>query len=349
MRAAALLLATALSLSGADLYFPPADDAQWERIPPSEAGWDEQALEAALDFAEQRRSSAVVILLNGRVLAERTWDPGDKKSHPGYGYLRARDGQIVEDVASAQKSVTAELFGIAQAKGLVDIDDPVAEHLGEGWSKAAPGQEARITLRHLLTMTSGLTDRLGYQNEPGERWRYNTPAYQRLMRVMAEASGKTENELTREWLTSKIGMSHTRWRQRPAMPGMIGLATTAWDLARFGLLMLNEGDWDGERILPDVDYVRASVRPSQDKNKAYGYLWWLNGYPVTRTAGGTSPTLIPSAPKDLYAAQGAGQRKVYVVPSMGLVVTRTGDNGQLRGESSFNNELWRLLIKAAPQ
>ena len=134
LRITALLIACASLVAGAELYFPPADDAQWERIDPAEAGWDAEALEAVFDFADQRRSSAVVILLNGRVLAERTWDPERrKKTRAAYGFRRARDGQIIEDVASTQKSVTAELFGIAQHQGLVSLGDPVAKHLGDGW------------------------------------------------------------------------------------------------------------------------------------------------------------------------------------------------------------------------
>jgi CubicO group peptidase (beta-lactamase class C family) len=82
-------------------------------------------------------------------------------------------------------------------------------------------------------------------------------------------------------------------------------------------------------------------------NPAYGLLWWLNRLPVGRSMRGEevvdATTLIPSAPPDLYAAQGALGRKLYVVPSLDLVVTRLGD----QPEAEFNEELWKRLIAAA--
>ena len=94
------------------------------------------------------------------------------------------------------------------------------------------------------------------------------------------------------------------------------------------------------------------LRPSQALNPSYGLLWWTNGQtssmswaiPPVTTAG----TLIPAAPNDLVAAQGARDRKLYVVPSLDLVVSRLGDNGSLEG-SSFNDAFWERLIEAAPR
>ena len=93
------------------------------------------------------------------------------------------------------------------------------------------------------------------------------------------------------------------------------------------------------------------LRPSQSLNPSYALLWWVNGQassmswaiPPATTAG----TLIPAAPADLVAAQGARDRKLYVVPSLDLVVSRLGDNGSLDG-SSFNDAFWERLMEAAP-
>lgn len=93
------------------------------------------------------------------------------------------------------------------------------------------------------------------------------------------------------------------------------------------------------------------LRPSQALNPSYGLLWWTNGQassmswaipPVT-----TGGVLIPAAPADLAAAQGARDRKLYVVPSLDLVVARLGDNGSREG-SSFNDAFWERLVQAAP-
>ncbi|NJN05292.1 MAG: hypothetical protein HC814_01230 [Rhodobacteraceae bacterium] len=88
------------------------------------------------------------------------------------------------------------------------------------------------------------------------------------------------------------------------------------------------------------------MKPSQKLNPSYGYLWWLNGQAeVARGAGGrVKGPLIPAAPPDLVAALGAVDRKLYVVPSLGLVVTRLGNSAG----AAFQNDFWKLLKEAAP-
>jgi len=101
------------------LYFPPSGE-KWERIDPGRVGWDPAKLKSALAFAGENRSSAVVLLFRGRLLAEQYWQlkppaktPNDKPN-PYFHMLLGKDarGRPIEDVASAQKSVTAMLVGI---------------------------------------------------------------------------------------------------------------------------------------------------------------------------------------------------------------------------------------------
>lgn len=348
MRLLLLVLPLACGVvAAADHYFPASDEG-WEKIPPLTAGWNADGLDALLQFAESRRSTGIVILLNGRILTEQYWDPGRFASTAQYRFEKTPEGQIREDVASMQKSITAMLFGIARAKKLVDFDTPASKLLGDGWSKLPVEQEHAITMRHLLTMTSGLTDDLAFQAAPGTRWRYNTPAYQKILPALAKASGKEANTLTREWLTGPLNMRHSEWRMRPQMRGMVGFVTTARDMARFGLMVLAGGEWKGKRIV-DAAFVAEALHPSQQLNPAYGLLWWLNGHPVLRATGARAPTLIASAPADLAAAQGALGRKVYVVKSLNLVAVRIGGNADEKGEPDFNREFWRLLMAAAPK
>ena len=104
-------------------------------------------------------------------------------------------------------------------------------------------------------------------------------------------------------------------------------------------------------VFADAEYPAEMLRPSQGLNPSYGLLWWTNGQissmswaiPPVTTAG----TLIPAAPDDLVAAQGARDRKLYVVPSLDLVVSRLGDDGSLDG-SSFNDAFRERLMEAAP-
>ena len=98
--------------------------------------------------------------------------------------------------------------------------------------------------------------------------------------------------------------------------------------------------------------MAESFRPSQELNRAYGYLWWLNGgasYVLPgRGQGGEGP-FIPAAPPDLVAALGAGDKKIYVVPSLNLVVARHGGPagiGRAEAASAFDNRWWERLAGA---
>jgi len=350
----AALLAVALipaSIGADGLYFPPAN-GQWAHVDPASVGWDLKALDAALDYTRSAHSSSLVILLNGRILAEREWDVDGPARYARLRVGKTSDGRVIEDVASAQKSLVAFLAGVAEGRHQLDLTAPVDRYLGAGWSKAERSAESAITVRHLMTMTSGLNDSLAYLQPAGDSWRYNTGAYSRMIGVIEKSVGADIQTFTRDVLTGPTGMTDSRWLPRPWSSGNdaanpIGLATTGRDLSRYGLLILAGGKWNGNDLLRNPAYFRQMLTPSQPLNPSYGLLWWLNGQPRFQLAGATVSqpgSLIPSAPRDLVAALGALDRKCYIVPSLGLVVTRLGDQ---TGEA-FNNEFWKLLMKAVP-
>ncbi|MFT7644090.1 MAG: CubicO group peptidase (beta-lactamase class C family) [Pirellulaceae bacterium] len=338
------------------LQFP---DVEWKTVAPESVSWSKEKLHAALDFAFARNTSEVIILHRGRILAQRRQNITDK-SFQYRGRIKGQDsrGQDIEDVASVQKSIVSFLVGVAQEKKLISIDDPVDEHLGEGWSKATPEQDSKIQVRHLITMTSGLNTRLQFVAPAGTQWKYNTTVYSRSLRVIEKAAGMTANELTKKWLTGPIGMKDSKWVKRPGGnllssidANTVGFATTASDLARFGLLMLADGKWDGKVLLADKKYLKDSHSSSQPLNPSYGYLWWLNGKKATvRPIGGkTNKPLLPEAPADMYAAQGAMGRKCYVCPALQLVVVRLGDTPDSIGNVRFDKRFWTLIMNAAPK
>jgi CubicO group peptidase (beta-lactamase class C family) len=316
-----------------------------------EPRWDQAALESALAYAQRQRSSAVVVVEHGVVIAERYWPVEAAAGSPYRNMLwgRTEAGAPIEDIASMQKSVVSVLVGIAVDQGLLALDTPASTYLDAGWTNATCDEESAITVRHLLSMTSGLSPALEGQAPAGTLWLYNTRAYSRLVDVLEAVTGDGIGELTKRWLTDPIGMGDTAWRRRPwVTPGMdansIGLYTTARDLVRFGELMLAGGVWQGRRVVSE-GWVEAAVTPSQSLNPAYGLLWWLNARP-SRTGPEASghAALAPAAPGDMFAAQGALGRKVYVVPSLALVVVRLGD----APDDDFNQRFWELLMAAAP-
>jgi CubicO group peptidase (beta-lactamase class C family) len=329
-------------------YFPP-HAGDWERISPEEAGWNVKHLQAAMDLAGKAKSTGVVILLGGKILAEQYWDLSKEKGTLKFSLRnqgKSPEGHPIEDVASVQKSVTSFLVGVAQGKGLLYFEAPVSKYLGEGWSRASKAQEAKIAVYHLLSMSSGLNEALEYQAEAGTAWRYNTVAYSQTHKLLEKATGKDIQTITREWLTTPAGMKDSRWTPRGAGAGAastnrVGFSTTARDLARFGLVMLRKGHWEKRDLLQNPGYLEQAVAPSQEMNKAYGLLWWLNGHPRPRQRQAPA-RLLPTAPKDLFAAQGALGRKLYVVPSLDLVITRIGDNAP----QDFPDRFWEKLLLA---
>ena len=117
-------------------------------------------------------------------------------------------------------------------------------------------------------------------------------------------------------------------------------------------MIRNGGKWKNETILADQDYFSAMLSPSQDDNPSYGYLWWLNGNEFTRgflsDRERQDGQIMASAPPDLIAALGAMDRKLYIVPSLDLIITRLGSVGAEEG-ISFNDAFWEALMKAAPR
>jgi len=326
------------------LYFPP-EHGDWETVPPGQVGWDRAKLQKALDCAKENHSTGVVILHKGRILAEQYFEIEGAKSAKFRKRILGRDaaGHTIEDVASAQKSIASILVGIAQQKGLLKIDDRVSQYLDTGWSRATPQQENSITIRHLITMTSGLTERGTFEAKPGTKWRYNTTAYAKSMDVVAAAAHLDRHELTRQWLTEPLGMSDSKWVRRGSaeiqLVNGFGFATTARDLARFGLMTLAEGKWGDKTILADRQYLKDATTSSQKLNPFYGYLWWVNR---NAHAPNRAPRL-ETAPKDMFSANGALNRRCFVVPSLQLVVTRLGDQPSNRG---FDRRFWKLLLEA---
>lgn len=118
-------------------------------------------------------------------------------------------------------------------------------------------------------------------------------------------------------------------------------------MARFGLLNLNNGNWNGDQLL-NTSFFDEMINTSQNLNKSYGYLYWLNGKESYRVPGSTdlfSGKLIPNAPDDLYAGLGANDKKMYIIPSLNMVVIRLGDAAgtTLLGPSGYDNLLWEKI------
>ena len=264
------------------------------------------------------------------------------------------DGRMQHDIASSQKNIISVLVAIAAERGLLTFRDPITKHLDQGWSQSAPKEEAAITIWHLLTMTSGLGDDMSYVAPPGTVWRYNVgPAWHQLKPLLEAASEQTLQELTDEWLAEPLGMEESIWIERPGMNYLNGrpfeaLLTSARDLARFGNMVLNKGTLAGHQILR-TESITELLTPSQELNRAYGMLWWLNGQRPIRLPLEEDPidsVLIPSAPSDTVASLGALGQFCLISPSRQTVVVRLGSapRGDVIGKD-LTSEIWDFLNK----
>jgi len=302
-----------------------------------------------LDYVQGQKTTGFLIVQDRKTVVERNWPaPAGAVQFRAMAYETTPDGELLEDIASQQKSFVSMLVAIAIDKGLIDVTKPVQAYIGAGWSKASPEQEAKIRVIDLLTMSSGLTPSFTYAAPPGTTFYYNTPVYAVNKRIVAAAANQPLETITRDWLTAPAGMSNTSWRKRPAAMADVGnptgLVTSPSDVARFGQIVLDGGKAaDGGRIVSEQSLAAMFQRSTT--NPAYGRLWWLNGgdYAIkpfdTRVAG----PLIPAAPPDLVAALGALDRKLYVVPSQKLLVVRMG---QAAPDKDFDQRLWLRLVNA---
>ncbi len=332
-----LLLFIAFQSNAQDLYFPPNFSEEWETFETSDLDWCEENIDDFDTFLEESNTNACIILKNGKIAHE--------------SYFNDFDLSTVWYWASAGKTITAAMIGVLQEEGLLNISDKTSDHLGVGWTSCDVEDEDQITIRHQLTMTSGLDytvddiyctepECLFCINEPGEEWFYHNAPYTLLSDVIEAAADQNYTGATNSKLVNKIGFIGL-WTK--VNTGRL-FFSTARGMARFGLLMLNNGDWEDEVILEDKDYIQEMINTSQEINKSYGYLWWLNGKESHRLPGTTITfpgSIIPNAPDDLYAAIGKNGQILMVVPSENLIIVRMGNNpDQSLVPTSFVRELW---------
>jgi len=319
------------------IYFPPVNSTIWETKSISELGWNQAALQPLLDYLELKNTKSFMILYNGKIVTENYFN-GHTNTSSWYW-------------ASAGKTLTSTVSGIAQEEGLININNKVSDYLGIGWTSETLDKENLITCKNLLSMNSGIDDSLGddvspanliYKADAGTRWAYHN-VYVKMQDIIAQASNQTWNNYFNTKLRDKIGMTGL-WIDSDNL-------SVYWSntrsMARFGLMLYAKGKWENTQIVPE-NFLNEATNTSQNINLAYGYLWWLNGkssYHLPQTQIQFSGSLIPNAPNDMYAALGKNDQKIYIVPSKKLVIIRMGDaaDSENFALSTFDNDLWAKI------
>ena len=345
------------------LPYPPGDAEQlpWPEgdfvePKPLPASVDSDVLDAASDWAFDRETPeqttiSLLVVHKGEIIHER--------------YAPGFDATTRTRTWSTAKSIAATLIGMLVDQGRMELDAP----LGFDWYPEARASEAdprnEITLRHVLNMSSGLesidNNRLEYATgsglsywagassvtgarsralirEPGTRFDYEN--YDTLLAVyaMKRALGgeKAYAEFPRKALLDRIGMRNTLVSTDRFGDFILSsqVYTNARDLARFGLLYLNNGVWNGERLLSEewIDFVRTPAPSTSEIGSIYGGQWWL------------VPDSRDDVPKDAYSTAGNRGQFTIVVPSHELVIVRRGLD---YGRQGFDRwDLTREVLKA---
>ncbi|GGI25790.1 serine hydrolase domain-containing protein [Pedobacter mendelii] len=320
------------------MYFPPNNSTNWETKPIASLGWKQNAVEDLKKFLAEKNSKSFIILVNGRIVLEE--------------YFNGHTSSDTWQWNSAGKTLVATTTGIAQQEGFLNIGTAANQYLGTGWTSEPLAKENLITVKHLLTMTSGLDEsselvtksKLTYIADAGTRWAYAN-VFQKLMDVVSAASKQSFETYFNNKLKSKIGMDGF-WDE-----GIIFKIynSNTRSMAKFGLLALNNGKWNKEQIINE-SFFSESINSSQNINPSYGYLWWLNGkssYMIPGSQSVFQGALVPNAPSDMYAAMGASDQRIYVIPSKNMVIVRMGNASDPANPSfaisGFDNSLWQKI------
>ena len=340
------LFVITLVASSQTVYYPPlSSSATWETVSPQSLGWSAAKIDTLYRFLENKNTKAFIVLKDGKIVLEK--------------YFGTFTTDSVWYWASAGKSMTSFLIGKAQEDGFLSVNDPTNKYLGKGWTSCTETQENAITIRHQLTMTTGLNDGvpdnhcttpscLVYLAAPGTRWAYHTAPYTLLEKVLENATSTAVNVYTTSKLKQKTGITGL-W----AMLDYDNVYfSTARSMARYGLLAQQQFIWKTDTLLRDTAYIRAMTSSSQQLNPSYGYLWWLNGkssFMLPTLQYVFSGAYAPEAPADMFAGLGKNGQIVSVSHSQGLVVVRMGNEPDTENPDvtpQFCNQIWQKLNDA---
>jgi CubicO group peptidase (beta-lactamase class C family) len=321
------------------LYFPPNEGA-WQTTSIAELNWCPEQVDSLYAYLEANQTKAFLLLKDGKIVLER--------------YFNGQDTSDVWYWASAGKTLTGFLVGIAQQQGYLDIDSTLSSIIGPGWSNCDLASEQQIRVLDQLSMTSGLDDAvidpyctlpecLQCIADPGTRWAYHNGPYTLLDSVIQVTTGLTLNQFFLQQVASSTGIN-----------GLFVdidynhvFFSTARNMAKFGLLLQAQGSWNSNPILNDQDYFNAMTSSSQDLNHSYGYLTWLNGqvdFMLPQSQFVFPGPMFPHAPMDTYAAMGRDGQFINVVPSTGMVWIRMGEEPQqLPVPVLMNDSIWARI------
>ena len=302
-----------------------------DRVDPAAAGLDPALLGSALDYAVAKGSQSVRVYRHGCLIGTGSNDPSvDWVPLPGW---------------SATKGVVSMLAGRAVTLGRLDIDAPIG-----GYLNVRDPRKAALTARQLLNQTTGLrmawvsdlneaatTDSVAalmarpFEAVPGTTFDYAQTTVTALVAVVEAAVGEDLQSFAQRELFGPIGVGSDEWTwERDGAgrtQGFAFLSMTPTAFGRLGRLLLQNGEWDGRRLI-SADYI-AQGRAGTAANPCYGFLWRNNDGRGCHQTGPllgleTTGNWMPTVPEDAYGLSGMFDQLVLVIPSLDMVVVRLG-------------------------
>lgn len=309
---------------------------------------------------------AVVADRKGEIILESYGSGPDENRGRPLGVV-AFTGQTLHDLRSVTKSIVSLLYGIALEKGLVPrLDTPIVSLFPEYADLASDPERMKRTVEHALTMSLGLEwdetrpytdaenseiamepapDRFRFVlerplvAEPGTRWIYSGGATALIGEILQRGTGRSLVVLARDMLFHPLGISDFEWSagKDGTLSPASGLRMTAPDLLKVGRLVLNNGMWEGRRIVPEA-WITASLRPviATDEGLDYGYFWFCGQAPV-QALGGPSPW---------FAGFGNGGQRLWLCPRADVAAVVFSGNYDDRSAWIPPMRVWSEIILA---
>ncbi|MBN1388051.1 MAG: serine hydrolase [Bacteroidales bacterium] len=312
---------------------------------PAELGFDLKKLEEARNYTDSINTAALVIVKSGIIVYE--WGEVDKK------YM----------THSIRKSFLSALFGNYVREGIIELDKTVDE-LGLGDEPPLSDIEKTATLRDCIKARSGIYHDALYESErmkalkpdrhsqkPGTHWYYNNWDFNAAGTAFEKLTGKKIFQAIEEEIAEPIGMENYSAEDGWYVTGEESIhqaypfVITAHDMARFGLLMLRKGNWNGRQLIP-ADWVEESTRYHSDaclyESDGYGYMWW-----VARDHNKFPHLPGVNLPEGTFSARGAGGHYIMIIPEYDLVVVHRVDTFEDNSVSSAEfGKLMKMIMDA---
>ena len=313
-----------------------AQDASLPRSTPEAQGVSSAAILEFIETANRKVDSlhSFMLVRNGHVVAEAWWAP------------EASDKPHV--LWSLSKSFTSTAVGLAIAEGKLSLDDPVLKFFPDDAPDKPSANLKAMRVRDLLTMNAGHQEELNWREEmhwvkaflahpvphkPGTHFRYNTPATYLLSAIVQKVTGQTVLEYLTPRLFEPLGIETPQWDASPqgVSIGGYGLYLRTEDIAKFGQLYLQQGQWEGKQLVPREWIEQATSKqvangsnPDSDWEQGYGFQFW-------RCRHGA------------YRGDGKDGQICLVLPEQDAVIAITANTRDMQGEL---NVIWEKLLPA---